>query len=164
MRLAGLTLTVALCWVSLGAAGRAEASAATCAPTVPTRVARPAATPSPAGFNYGGAGLRVQLGWPKGTLAAGILPDGGSRATVEADGTIDCGESKPDAGQWSSDLCHAGAVADPSEIAEQSDSVCAKIAANLGACEPESIPTLCGIGALTANRLRSAEKPSSLRW
>jgi hypothetical protein len=88
MRLAGVTLTVALCWVSLGAAGRAEASAATCAATVPTRVARPAATPSAAGFNYGGAGLRVQLGWPKGTLAAGILPDGGSRATVEADGSI----------------------------------------------------------------------------
>ncbi len=88
MRLAGAALTVALAWVVLAATGRNEVSAASCAPTVPTRVARPTATPSAAGFNFGNAGLRVQLGWPKGTLAAGILPDGGSRATVAEDGSI----------------------------------------------------------------------------
>ena len=88
MRLVGTALTVALAWVVLGTTGRDEASAASCAPTLPTRVAQPTATPTAAGFNYGNAGLRVQLGWPKGTLAAGILPDGGSRATVEVNGSI----------------------------------------------------------------------------
>jgi hypothetical protein len=65
----------------------AQAGAA-CRVSTPTRVARPSAVPSAAGFNLGGAGLRVQLGWPNGKLAAGILPDGGSRATVAADGSI----------------------------------------------------------------------------
>jgi len=50
-------------------------------------MALPASSPA-AGFNYGTAALRVQLGWPKGTLAAGILPDGGSRAIVEENGSI----------------------------------------------------------------------------
>ena len=89
MRLAGAALTVALAWVVLGAGrGGALASASPCAPTLPTRVVQPTAAPRAAGFNFGNAGLRVQLGWPKGTLAAGILPDGGSRATVEDDGSI----------------------------------------------------------------------------
>jgi hypothetical protein len=42
----------------------------------------------PAAFNYGSARLRVQLGWPRGTLPAGILPSGGSYATVMDDGSI----------------------------------------------------------------------------
>jgi hypothetical protein len=88
MRRTSWVVTVALCGTALGTADRTGAATAQCAPTVPTRIARPTATPSAAGFNYGTAGLRVQLGWPKGTLTAGILPDGGSRATVEDDGSI----------------------------------------------------------------------------
>ena len=61
---------------------------AECVGTLPTRVARPGPVPSAAAFDYGTARLRVQLGWPKGHLAAGILPGGGSRATVEDDGSI----------------------------------------------------------------------------
>ena len=61
---------------------------AECRGTIPTRVALPSSVPSAAGFNLGGAGLRVHLGWPNGRLAAGILPDGGSRATVAEDGSI----------------------------------------------------------------------------
>jgi hypothetical protein len=43
---------------------------------------------SAAGFNYGNAYLRAALYWPRGTLSAGILPDGGSMATVNRDGSI----------------------------------------------------------------------------
>ena len=60
----------------------------TCGPTVPTRVARSGPIPAAGAFNFGTARLRVQLGWPRGRLAAGILPDGGSMATVEEDGSI----------------------------------------------------------------------------
>jgi hypothetical protein len=73
--------------LALAAPAGAQASGE-CRGTIPTRVARPSAVPSAAGFNVGGGGLRVQVGWPNGTLAAGILPDGGSRATVEEDGSI----------------------------------------------------------------------------
>jgi hypothetical protein len=41
----------------------------------------------PAGFNYGDEHLRTLL-WPHGTLRAGRLPNGGSYATVKADGSI----------------------------------------------------------------------------
>ena len=88
MRHARSVLAVALCCAALGTADRAEAATPQCTPTLPTRGARPTATPSAAGFDHGNGGLRVQLGWPQGTLAAGILPDGGSRATVAEDGSI----------------------------------------------------------------------------
>jgi hypothetical protein len=42
----------------------------------------------PNGFNYGTTSLRAQL-WKGGKLRAGILPDGGSMAIVNADGSID---------------------------------------------------------------------------
>ena len=86
MRSVGLAVTLALCGVAFGAA---ESPTATdrCTPTLPGRAALPASSPA-AGFNHGTARLRVQLGWPNGRLAAGILPDGGSRATVEHDGSI----------------------------------------------------------------------------
>jgi hypothetical protein len=88
MRRTPRVVLVALCCAALGAAARSEAATPQCTPTLPTRSARPTATPSAAGFNYGNGGLRAQLGWPRGTLAAGILPDGGSRATVAEDGSI----------------------------------------------------------------------------
>jgi hypothetical protein len=42
----------------------------------------------PAAFNYGNAYLRADLSWSNGTLIAGILPGGGSRATINRDGSI----------------------------------------------------------------------------
>jgi hypothetical protein len=55
-------------------------------------VTRPSSSPVqvegvPAGFNYGDEHLRTLL-WPHGTLRAGRLPNGGSYATVKADGSI----------------------------------------------------------------------------
>ena len=39
-------------------------------------------------FDYGNARIRAQIYWPGGQLAAGPLPDGGSIAIVDADGSI----------------------------------------------------------------------------
>ena len=61
---------------------------ARCAVTVPTRKVSPGGGFGPAGFNYGSARLRVQLNWSHGTLRAGILPDGGSIATINRDGSV----------------------------------------------------------------------------
>ena len=65
-----------------------SAATAQCTPTLPVARLTADIEPGSGGFNYGTARLRVQLGWPNGRLAAGILPDGGSRATVEEDGSI----------------------------------------------------------------------------
>jgi hypothetical protein len=54
----------------------------------PKRKAPPGAGFSAAAFNYGNAYVRVALYWPQGTLTAGILPDGGSMATINRDGSI----------------------------------------------------------------------------
>ena len=59
-----------------------------CPVTIPTHTVPPDAGFSAAGFNYGNARLRVHLYWPRGTLPAGILPDGGSYAVVMDDGSI----------------------------------------------------------------------------
>lgn len=40
------------------------------------------------GFNHGNGSLWVAV-WPRGKLVAGPLPDGGSWATIEADGSIE---------------------------------------------------------------------------
>lgn len=49
-------------------------------------------------FNSGNARLRVNL-WPGATLRAGILPDGGSYATINRDGSI-----RAKVGWWVRDL------------------------------------------------------------
>ncbi len=72
-----------------GAGNRGSAAALrVCPVTVPTRTVPPNAGFTAAGFNYGNAGLRAHLGWPHGILSAGVLPDGGSMATIEDDGSI----------------------------------------------------------------------------
>ena len=43
---------------------------------------------SAAGFNYGTTRLRAALYWPRGVLRAGTLPDGGSMATINRNGSI----------------------------------------------------------------------------
>ncbi|MCY7301754.1 MAG: hypothetical protein LH654_01710 [Thermoleophilia bacterium] len=66
----------------------AAAIAAACAGTLPNRAVHPVAGFGPGGFNYGNARLRVQLNWPRGVLRAGVLADGGARATINRDGSI----------------------------------------------------------------------------
>jgi hypothetical protein len=77
-----LAAVLCLAFAASAAGVEARAAKAQCTPTVPARAH------GAHGFNYGNAGLRVQLGWPKGRLPAGILPDGGSYATVTANGSI----------------------------------------------------------------------------
>jgi hypothetical protein len=79
-------LSAAVCCSALAPVVHASPTQSACHVTVATRVARQG--PSAAGFDYGTGLLGVQLGWPNGTLPAGILADGGSWATVEDDGSI----------------------------------------------------------------------------
>lgn len=55
--------------------------------TLPNRTVPPEAGFGAAAFNYGNRQLRAQI-WPHGTLPSGTLPDGGSYADVNADGSI----------------------------------------------------------------------------
>jgi hypothetical protein len=43
---------------------------------------------SAAEFNHGSSGIRAELYWPWGVLSAGVRPDGGAMAIVNADGSI----------------------------------------------------------------------------
>jgi hypothetical protein len=71
-----------------GSPGSSKAGAV-CRVTIPPKRKVPTeAGLSAAGFNYGNAYLQAALYWPRGTLSAGVLPDGGSRATVNRDGSI----------------------------------------------------------------------------
>lgn len=69
-------------------AERALASnALTCRGTLPNHRIKPGSFDRD-GFNYGNAQLRAHLNWKNGWLKAGILPDGGSFATINPDGSI----------------------------------------------------------------------------
>ena len=59
-----------------------------CPVTLPTHIVPPGAGFTAAGFNYGNAYLRAHLYWPRGTLTAGTLPNGGAMATINRDGSI----------------------------------------------------------------------------
>jgi hypothetical protein len=67
-------------------AGSSTASA-TCRVTIPTRSVK-GEDIGAAAFNFGTADLRVHLNWPRGRLRAGVLPGGGTIATINADGSI----------------------------------------------------------------------------
>ena len=91
-RVATIACLISLVALTTGAAALpvrsgSPAAIAPCPVTVPTRAATPDAGFGPNGFNYGNPRLRVQL-WPGGILRAGILPDGGSFATIHSDGSI----------------------------------------------------------------------------
>jgi hypothetical protein len=87
-----LTTSVALAVLAVGAATPEPASTAgasrSCRVTLPNHVVPPDAGFTAAGFNYGTAYLRAHLYWPRGTLTAGIRPDGGAMAIVNPDGSI----------------------------------------------------------------------------
>ena len=65
-----------------------DATSRRCPVTVPTETVPPDAGFGPAAFNYGNKQLRAHLSWPRGTLTAGTLPDGGAMATVNRNGSI----------------------------------------------------------------------------
>lgn len=73
---------------ALAAYPGASDSARSCPVTVPGPTPRGGSSFDPASFNYGNAKLRVHLGWPRGRLPAGRLPDGGVYATIDPDGSI----------------------------------------------------------------------------
>lgn len=75
---------IALCAAPVGAAQVQSG----CAVTIPTRKVPADAGFSAAGFNYGNGRLRAHLYWPRGLVAAGRLPDGGSMAVINPDGSI----------------------------------------------------------------------------
>jgi hypothetical protein len=85
-----LVATIAGLLALFGSGGVSAPSAAAnpCPVTVPTRTVPRDARFSAAAFNYGGRHLRAHLGWRKGVLRAGRLPDGGYMATIESDGSI----------------------------------------------------------------------------
>jgi hypothetical protein len=81
-------VVAALALVGAAAASTGADGSGACPVTISTQKVAPNAGPTAAGFNYGTAKLRVHLGWPRGVLPAGRLPDGGSYAIVEPDGAI----------------------------------------------------------------------------
>lgn len=61
---------------------------AVCRVTIPTRSVRPGADLGAGAFNFGNRDLRTHLYWLQGRLTAGVLPDGGTMAAINADGSI----------------------------------------------------------------------------
>jgi hypothetical protein len=83
-----IALTLALGVGTPELASSQGTKASPCRVTLPTRLVRPGSEVTAAAFNYGNPLLRAHLYWPRGTLPAGILADGGSYATIGDDGSI----------------------------------------------------------------------------
>lgn len=86
-KLALLTLIGVSCAVAASANGAPTGTSGTCRVTVAKPATRPPAS-VPRSFDYGNASIAVALNPPNGRLVAGRLPGGGSRATIDRDGTI----------------------------------------------------------------------------
>ena len=89
----GMLFPVGLLLVVMAlAAARAEPASSSptvsCPVTIPTGPAQPADRFTAAAFNYGNRHLRAELYWPRGTLTAGTLPNGGAMAVIKRDGSI----------------------------------------------------------------------------
>jgi hypothetical protein len=80
-------LAAAAALTSLLAIVATSSASSACAVTVSP--ARTGVGFAAAAFNYGSDLLRAELYWPQGTLIAGRLPDGGSMAGINRDGSID---------------------------------------------------------------------------
>jgi hypothetical protein len=88
VRMLVATIAVLLALSGSGAASTPSAENAACPVSIPTRTVPHDAGFSAAAFNYGARRLRADLGWRNGVLRAGTLPDGGSMATIQPDGSI----------------------------------------------------------------------------
>jgi hypothetical protein len=80
--------TLATCLAAGHAAASSAPASVSCRGTLPDRAAVTGSGARGSSFNYGNARLRVHLGWRRGVLRAGSLPDGGSLADIAADGSI----------------------------------------------------------------------------
>jgi hypothetical protein len=91
-RLATVLAAVAGLWLCLPAepgAGLTARAGRTCPVTIAPTNWRPTGPAfGPGRFNYGNTRIRAALYWPRGTLVAGELPDGGVMAVIERDGSI----------------------------------------------------------------------------
>ena len=89
LHVAALAIGAATISLAAGCAGTAsDAATFHCSPSKPQPRHGPAPAPfSAASFNYGNKLLRAELP-PDGHLIAGKLPDGGSMAQIESDGSI----------------------------------------------------------------------------
>jgi hypothetical protein len=83
-----LGLAAVVLGVAASSASGARRDAGACAVTVVTARTRPPA-PVPRSFDYGNASIAVALIPTDGHLVAGLLPDGGRRATINPNGSID---------------------------------------------------------------------------
>jgi hypothetical protein len=87
-----LVAAAVLAFVVLIGAGTPEAAVSTtagsCPVTIPEWTVRPRSGFTAAAFNYGNARLRAHLYWPRGTITAGTLSNGGAMAIVNTDGSI----------------------------------------------------------------------------
>jgi hypothetical protein len=85
-------MAVVLALVLAAEAGKSEPASSSnasgsCPVTLPHRIVRPGSGFTAADFNYGNAYVRAEI-WPHGRLTAGILPDGGAMAIINANGSI----------------------------------------------------------------------------
>jgi len=80
-------VVVGLCAARKTSVGSAATISGGCPATVAKRVANGSAV-APSSFNYGTGSLRAAIYWPHGTLTAGTLPQGGSMATINGDGSV----------------------------------------------------------------------------
>lgn len=90
VRLAPALIVISTAAVSLAVVpqvGAAEGARLVCRVTVARAATRPPRS-VPASFNYGNAKIAVALVPVDGRLVAGRLPSGGSRATINSDGSI----------------------------------------------------------------------------
>jgi hypothetical protein len=83
-----LTALATALWSAASVTPAPGASDPTCRGTLPNHVVPADPGFGRAAFNYGTSRLRAHLNWKDGILRAGTLPDGGSVATIGADGTI----------------------------------------------------------------------------
>jgi hypothetical protein len=82
-----LALIASVGVVAAASSAASAAERASCPVTLP-KSDKPGADPfGPGGFNYGNGRIRAQI-WPNGDLIAGRLPNGGSWATINPDGSI----------------------------------------------------------------------------
>jgi hypothetical protein len=86
--LLALLLAAATCaCAQASTADKRSATSGRCRVTIPSSRYNPTGF-GPKSFNYGNALIRAYIYWPKGTVTAGILPDGSAMAIINKDGSI----------------------------------------------------------------------------
>src|SRR5688572_13241758 len=90
-----------------------------------------------------------------------LLPRIQTAREIESDHSVH--HRQPDAGAAHRRFYRErGTIADPTEIAERHQTISIESRPDLAARHPERVAALCGIGTLTANRVRATQIPESL--